>query len=103
MVLGFYARTGNPVHLWKLKVTTAQPFLRPQPCSLQVWVPSWIGFLVGVAAGAGLFFTINAWGIVVPVAVLSPVWIFGIVRTGSFGLSTCFRSSDNADHQELKD
>ena len=22
MVLGFYARTGNPVHLWKLKVST---------------------------------------------------------------------------------
>jgi hypothetical protein len=72
-------------------------------CSLQVWVPSWIGFLVGVAAGAGLFFTINAWGIVVPVALLSPVWIFGIVRTGCFGLSRRFRSSDNSDHQELKD
>lgn len=57
----------------------------------------------GSRGGRGPFFTINAWGIVVPVALLSPVWIFGIVRTGSFGLSTRFRSSDNADHQELKD
>ena len=31
MVLGFYARTGNPVHLWKLKVRSI-PFQR-SPCS----------------------------------------------------------------------
>lgn len=87
MVLGFYARTGNPVHLWKLKV----------------WVPSWIGFFVGVAIGAATFFAINAWGIVVPVALLSPVWLWGLVRTSCFGLARRLRSGDNTEHQELRD
>jgi hypothetical protein len=53
--------------------------------------------------GAGLFFAINAWGIVVPVALLFPVWIWGVFRTSCFGLARRFRGADNTDHQELRD
>ncbi len=123
MVLGFYARTGNPVHLWKLKVSTRlarwsycllflnhilQSFIfflwnAHSSCCAQVWIPSWMGFLVGVAAGAGLFFAINAWGIVVPVVLLSPVWLWGLVRTSCFGLARRLRGSDSTEHHELRD
>jgi hypothetical protein len=121
MVLGFYARTGNPIHLWKLKVSTRHvAAMQPHPnCVLimhtaatldsalshvmQVWIPSWIGFIVGVAMGAGLFFAIGAWGIVIPAALLSPVWFWGLFRTGCFGFAHRFRGGAMPDHQELRD
>ena len=70
---------------------------------MQVWVPSWIGFLVGVSMGAGLFFAIDVWGIVIPAVLLSPVWFWGLFRTGCFGLTQRFRGGSIPDHQELRD
>ncbi len=57
-------------------------------------------FLAGVGAQLDRLSGGNrgAWGIVVPVALVSPVWILGIVRTGCFGLSRRVRSSDSSDH-----
>ena len=70
---------------------------------MQVWIPSWIGFLVGVSMGAGLFFAIDVWGIVIPAVLLSPVWFWGLFRTGCFGLTHRFRGGSIPDHQELRD
>jgi hypothetical protein len=58
---------------------------------------------MGVAIGAGLFFAIDVWGIVVPVACLSPVWIWGLYRTKLFGLASRFCGQDSTDHQQLRD
>ena len=85
-----------------------EPIVQRVDCCLigggaQVWIPSWIGFFVGVAIGAATFFAINAWGIVVPVALLSPVWIWGLFRTSFFGLARRLRDADNTTHQELRD
>ena len=53
--------------------------------------------------GAGLFFAIDVWGIVIPAVLLSPVWFWGLFRTGCFGLTHRFRGGSIPDHQELRD